>query len=112
MCVITNNTVKIITVLFLVNLIILSTYVETFIIPTTNIDGDNNNNNINESNCITNCSVKHKICAKWCPKYVENIYENQNISEDRFSFSMINAPDMCPRGEQIDGRGRCRKVVT
>lgn len=104
-----NTAVKTLLLMLLVNLIILSTNIETFAIPTTkrDIGGDDGYNNIN-NNCITNCSVKHNICAKWCPKMMENL----NVNDESLSFSMINVPVMCPEGHFVDSRGRCRKVVT
>lgn len=106
-----NNMVKIMIVLCFVNLIILTTNVETYIVPTITSD-KNNVNNIIDPNCITNCSEKHQICAKWCRKVVENDYENENIDEKPAPFALINAPDMCPAGQSIDKRGRCRSIVS
>lgn len=104
-----NIAVKILLLMSLVNVFILTANVLTLAMPTTET-GSATGNNDTEIICITHCSVKHNLCAKWCPKTETNIPNIELGNETSRSFAMINAPDMCAEGELMS-RGRCRKIV-
>lgn len=101
--------VKILLLMSLVNVFILTANVLTLAMPTTETGSATGNDT--KIICTTRCSVKHKLCAKWCPKAETNLPSIEPGNETFRGFSMINAPDMCGEGESMS-RGRCRKIVS